>query len=236
MHGILALGGNSEPYGLDLEEQERNGQIVIDQTAGRVPVYFCIGSISTKECVKLANKAEELKADAISVMYPLFLEHYDEELYQHFKAVAEATSLPVLIYNIPELKSCSVSATLLERLVDIPNIVGIKEDSCDMALTAEFIRRTRDSGKDVKVIAGCDILILSTLVYGGVGALTSKANIVPELVVEIYDKYMTGDIVGALDAQYRLMRVPMVNDLSKFPVVTNNNRHLPNFGMGGQVK
>lgn len=105
-----------------------------------------------------------------------------------------------------------------------------------MALTAEFIRRTRDSGKDVKVIAGCDILILSTLVYGGVGALTSKANIVPELVVEIYDKYMTGDIVGALDAQYRLMRVPMVNDLSKFPVVTNNNRHLPNFGMGGQVK
>ncbi len=92
VHGILALGSNGEFYGLDPEQQERSGQIVIDQAAGRVPVYFGIGSITTRECVKWAKKAEELKADAISVLHPMFIGPNDEEMYQHFKAVAEATS------------------------------------------------------------------------------------------------------------------------------------------------
>ena len=200
VHGILALGSNGEFYGLDPEQQERSGQIIIDQAAGRVPVYFGIGSITTRECVSWAKKAEALKADAISVLHPMFLGPNDEEMYQHFKAVAEATSLPVLIYNNPDRMRCGVSASLLERLADIPNIVGVKESSGDMTLTAEFIRRTRDKGKDFKVIAGRDILILSTLVYGGAGTVASSANIVPELVVEIYNKYMAGDMQGALDA------------------------------------
>ncbi len=236
VHGILALGSNGEFYGLDPEEQERSGQIIIDQAAGRVPVYFGIGSITTRECVRWAKKAEELKADAISVLHPMFLGPNDEEMYQHFKAVAEATSLPVLIYNNPDRMRCGVSAPLLERLADIPNIVGVKESSGDMTLTAEFIRRTRDKGKDFKVIAGRDILILSTLVYGGAGTVASSANIVPELVVEIYNKFMAGDMAGALDAQYRLAPMRMAYNLSSFPVVTKDYMRLLGFDMGEPIK
>ena len=117
------------------------------------------------------------------MLHPMFLSPTDEELYLHFKAVAEATSLPVLLYNNPDRMRCGISANLLDRLADIPNIVGIKESSGDMTLTAEFIRRTRAKG--FKVIAGRDILILSTLAYGGAGTVASSANVVPQLVVEI---------------------------------------------------
>ncbi len=236
VHGILALGSNGEFYGLDPEQQERSGQIIIDQAAGRVPVYFGIGNITTRECVQWAKKAEALKADAISILHPMFIGPNDEEMYQHFKAVAEATSLPVLIYNNPDRMRCGVSAPLLERLADIPNIVGVKESSGDMTLTAEFIRRTRDKGKDFKVIAGRDILILSTLVYGGAGTVASSANIVPELVVEIYDKFMAGDMQGALDAQYRLAPMRMAYNLSSFPVVTKDYMRLLGFDMGEPIK
>ena len=236
VHGILALGSNGEFYGLDPEQQERSGQIIVDQAAGRVPVYFGIGNITTRECVQWAKKAEALKADAISILHPMFIGPNDEEMYQHFKAVAEATSLPVLIYNNPDRMRCGVSAPLLERLADIPNIVGVKESSGDMTLSAEFIRRTRDKGKDFKVIAGRDILILSTLVYGGAGTVASSANVVPELVVEIYDKFMAGDMQGALDAQFRLAPMRMAYNLSSFPVVTKDYMRLLGFDMGEPIK
>lgn len=236
VHGILALGSNGEFYGLDPEEHERSGQIIIDQAAGRVPVYFGIANITTRDCVKWAKKAEELGADAISVLHPMFIGPNDNEMYQHFKAVAEATSLPVLLYNNPDRMRCGISANLLERLSEVPNIVGIKESSGDMTLTAEFIRRTRNKEKDFKVIAGRDILILSTLVYGGAGTVASSANIVPELVVEIYDKFIAGDIPGALEAQYRLTPMRMAYGLSSFPVVTKDYMRLLGFDVGEPIK
>jgi len=234
VHGILSLGSNGEFYGLEREEQERAATITIDQAAGRVPIYLGIADITTRECVRWASKAEGMGARAVSILHPMFLSPNDEELYQHFKAVAEATPLPVLLYNNPDRMRCGISAGLLERLAEIPNIVGVKESSGDMTLTAEFIRRTRD--KDFKVIAGRDILILSTLTYGGVGAVASSANIVPELVVEIYDKFRAGDLAGALDAQFRLAPMRMAYSLGSFPVVTKDYMRLLGFDVGEPIK
>ena len=236
VHGILALGSNGEFYGLSPEEQERSGHIIIDQAAGRVPVYFGIADITTRECVKWAKKAEAMKADAISVLHPMFLGPNDEEMYQHFKTVAEATSLPVLLYNNPDRMRCGISAQLLERLAEVPNIVGVKDSSGDFTLSSEYIRRTRNKGKEFKVIAGRDILILSTLVYGGAGTVASSANVVPELVVEIYDKFMAGDLPGALDAQFRLSPMRMAYNLSSFPVVTKDYMRLLGFEVGEPIK
>ena len=235
IHGILAMGSNGEFYGLDPEQQERATRIIVDQSAGRVPVYFGVGHITTRECVAWAKKAEAMKVDAISVLHPMFIGPNDDEMYHHFKTVAEATSLPVLLYNNPDRMRCGISAGLLERLSEIPNIVGVKESSGDMTLTAEFIRRTRNKGKDFKVIAGRDILILSTLAYGGVGTVASSANIVPELVVSIYDKFMAGDLPGALDAQYQLAPMRMAYGLSSFPVVTKDYMRLLGFDMGEPI-
>jgi 4-hydroxy-tetrahydrodipicolinate synthase len=234
VHGILSLGSNGEFFGLDTEEQQRAAAITIDQAVGRVPVYVGIADITTRGCIRWAQWAERNKAQAISILHPMFLSPNDEELYQHFTAVAEATSLPVLLYNNPDRMRCGISANLIDRLADVPNIVGVKESSGDMTLTAEFIRRTRDRG--FKVIAGRDILILSTLAYGGVGTVASSANVVPKLVVEIYDKFMAGDWSGALEAQYRLAPMRMAYSLGSFPVVTKDYMRLLGFDVGEPIK
>jgi len=234
VHGILTLGSNGEFYGLAREEQERAAAVTLDHAQGRVPVYVGIAEITTRECVRWARWAEAHQAQAISVLHPMYLSPSDEELYQHFKTVAEATSLPMLLYNNPDRMRCGISANLLDRLADIPNIVGVKESSGDMTLTAEFIRRTRD--RNFKVIAGRDILILSTLAYGGAGTVASSANVVPRLVVEIYDKFMAGDLPGALEAQYRLAPMRMAYNLGSFPVVTKDYMRLLGFEVGESIR
>ena len=234
VHGILSMGSNGEFFGFDQEEQERAIATTVDQVGGRIPVYVGIGAISTRECVNLAKKAETLKAQAVTILPPMFLTPNDNELYHHFKAVAESTSLPVLVYNNPDRMQVGISAGLLERLSEIPNIVGAKDSSGDMTLTAEFIRRTRD--KDFKIMAGRDIMILGTLAYGGVGCVASTANIVPRLVVEIYDKFMAGDLPGSLEAQFKLAPLRMAYNLGSFPVVTKNYMTLLGFDVGAPIK
>jgi 4-hydroxy-tetrahydrodipicolinate synthase len=234
VHGILSMGSNGEFFGLDQEEQQRAVAITVDQVRGRVPVYMGIGAISTRECLILAKKAEKLKADAITILPPMFLTPNDDELYHHFKAVADSTTLPVLLYNNPDRMRVGISASLLERLASIPNIVGAKDSSGDMTLTAEFIRRTRD--KDFKIMAGRDIMILATLTYGGVGGVASTSNIVPRLVVKIYDKFLAGDLAGSLEAQYKLAPLRMAYSLGSFPVVTKDYMDLLGFDVGAPIK
>lgn len=234
VHGILSMGSNGEFFGFDREEQQRAVTITVDQVKNRVPVYMGIGAISTRECVSLARTAEQLKTQAITILPPMFLSPSDDELYHHFKAVADATSLPILLYNNPDRMRVGISAGLLERLAAIPNIVGAKDSSGDMTLTAEFIRRTRD--KDFKIMAGRDIMILGTLAYGGVGCVASTANVVPRLVVEIYDRFMAGDLAGSLEAQYRLAPLRIAYNLGSFPVVTKDYMHLLGFDVGAPIR
>lgn len=220
VHGILALGSNGEFFGLDPEDLERVVAVTVEQSAGRVPVYAGIAAIATREGVKQARLYEELGAQAITILPPMFVTPNENELLQHFKRIAEATSLPVLLYNNPDKVGNNITPGMLERLAEIPNIVGIKDSSGDQTLTAEYIRRTRDKG--FKVLSGRDIMILSTLVYGGAGCVASTANVVPKLVVEIYDKYLAGDIAGALEAQYKLAPLRMAWNLGSFPVATKD--------------
>jgi 4-hydroxy-tetrahydrodipicolinate synthase len=234
VHGILALGSNGEFYGLDREQQERAVAITVEQTNGRVPVYMGIGAIATKECVSLARLGEKLGAQAITILPPMFLTPNEEELYRHFRRIAEATSLPILLYNNPDRVGNNVSVNLMERLADIPNIVGVKDSSGDLTLTAEYIRRTRDKG--FKVMAGRDVMILGSLVYGAVGCVASTANIVPALVVDIYRKYMEGDLPGAREAQFKLNPLRMAFNLASFPVVTKEAMNLVGLQVGDSIR
>ncbi|WP_248930682.1 4-hydroxy-tetrahydrodipicolinate synthase [Paenibacillus hamazuiensis] len=233
VHGILSLGSNGEFYGLDREQQERAVRTTVEQVNGRVPVYMGIGAITTKECVRLAQMGEAHRVQALTVLPPMFLTPNEEELYRHFRQIAEATALPVLLYNNPDRVGNNISANLLERLADIPNLVGIKDSSGDMTLTAEYIRRTRNKG--FKVMAGRDVMILGSLVYGAVGCVASTANIVPALVVEIYDKYMKGDLQGALEAQFKLAPLRMAFNLASFPVVTKEAMNLIGVPVGASI-
>lgn len=233
VHGILSLGSNGEFYGLDHEQQERAVSITIDQIAGRVPLYMGIGAITTKECVKLAKMGERLGAQAITILPPMFLTPSEEELYRHFETISGSTSLPVLLYNNPDRVGNNISANLIDRLADIPNIVGVKDSSGDLTLTAEYIRRTRHKG--FRVMAGRDVMILGSLVYGAVGCVASTANIVPSLVVEIYDKYAAGDLPGALEAQFKLAPLRMAFNLASFPVITKEAMNLIGVSVGASI-
>ena len=126
----------------------------------------------------------------------------------------------MLIYNNPDRIRINVGANLVERLAQLPTVVGAKDSSGDMTQTGEYIRRTRGTG--FKVMAGRDTMVLATLVYGGVGCVATTANIAPALVVKIYDRYLAGDLKGALEAQYELAPLRLAFNLGSWPVVTKD--------------
>lgn len=234
VHGVFVVGSTGEFYGIDFDEKKRATEITVDQVKGRVPVYVGASAITTRECIKLSKMADAAGAQAVTVLTPMFISPSEEELYKHFRTIAESTALPVLVYNNPDRTGINMSANLIGRLAEIPNIVGAKDSSGDLTLTSEYIRRTRNRG--FKILAGRDTLILGTLVYGGVGCVAATSNIAPALVVEIYDQFMAGDIQGALAAQYKLAPLRMAFGLGSFPVVMKDALNLMGVHVGDPIK
>lgn len=235
VHGILAFGSNGEFFAIDADEQRKALACMVKTADKRVPVYMGIAGITTKECVETAKMAKEENADGISILPPMFISPSEDELYAHIVTIAETVpDLPVLLYNNPGKVGYGLSVNLVNRLADVPNIVGIKDTSGNMTLTAEFIRTTKDKG--FKVMAGKDTMILGSLAYGAVGAIASTANIVPELVVEIYDKYMAGDIEGACEAQFKLTPFRNTFDKVSFPAGTKDACNLIGLDVGNSIK
>jgi 4-hydroxy-tetrahydrodipicolinate synthase len=234
VHGVFILGTTGEFYGVEIAEKKRAVAIAVDQARGRVPVYAGASAITTRECVKLARLAQEEGAQAVTVLTPMFITPNEEELFDHFGTIASSTALPVLLYNNPDRTGINMSAQLVERLADIPNIVGVKDSSGDMTLTSEYIRRTK--GKNFRVLAGRDTLILATLVYGGHGCVAATANVAPALVVEIYEKFRAGDLPAALEAQYRLAPLRVAFNLGSFPVVIKDALNLLGIPAGDPIR
>lgn len=224
--GILAFGSNGEFYVIEEDEMERGLKIMADQAAGRVPVYFGIGAISTKKCCRLAKMAAAGGAAGISVLQPMFLKPTETELFLHFKTIAEAVpDTPVLLYNNPGRVNYTLSGNLVERLAhEVPNIVGMKDTSGDITQTAEFIRRTRDV--DFKVFGGKDTLLYASMCHGAVGGVCTAANFMPELITDVYNKYIAGDLEGSLEAQFKLNPVRLSMDGASFPVAAKDMANL----------
>ena len=220
--GILAFGSNGEFYVVEEEEMKRGLQIMVDQAAGRVPVYFGIGAISTKKCCRLAKMAVENGAASISVLQPMFLKPTRAELYNHFKTIAESVpNTPVLLYNNPGRVGYTLAADLVDELAHtVPNIVGMKDTSGDITQTAEFIRRTRDVG--FKVFGGKDTLLYASMCHGAVGGVCTAANFMPELITDVYNKFVAGDLAGSLEAQFKLNPVRLAMDPASFPVAAKD--------------
>lgn len=220
--GILAFGSNGEFYMVDEEEMERTLEIILSQVNKRVPVYFGIGAIKTRKCIQLAKMAKEKGVDGISVLQPMFLKPTEDELYSHFESIAKSVpDVPMLLYNNPGRTGYTMSGNLVEKLArNVDNIVGMKDSSGDMTQTAEFIRRTMDI--DFKVFGGKDTLLYASLCHGAVGGVCTTANFMPELITSIYDKYVAGDVEGALKQQYILNPVRLSMDKASFPVATKD--------------
>ncbi len=224
--GILAFGSNGEFYVVEEDEMERGLKIMVDQAAGRVPVYFGIGAISTKKCVRLAKMAKANGAAGISILQPMFLKPTETELYLHFKTIADCVpDMPVLLYNNPGRVGYTMSGNLVERLAhEVANIVGMKDTSGDITQTAEFIRRTRDV--NFKVFGGKDTLLYASMCHGAVGGVCTAANFMPELITDVYNKFVAGDWKGSLEAQFKLNPVRLSMDGASFPVAAKDMANL----------
>ncbi len=230
--GILLFGSNGEFYVIEEDEMERGLKIVVDQAAGRVPVYFGIGAISTKKCIRLAKMAVANGAACVSILQPMFLKPTETELFEHFKAIADSIpETPVMLYNNPGRVGYTLSANLVERLAhEVPNIVGMKDTSGDITQTSEFIRRNRDVG--FKVFGGKDTLLYASMCHGAVGGVCTAANFMPELITDVYNKFAEGDLQGSLEAQFKLNPVRLSMDGASFPVAAKDMANLRGRNIG----
>ncbi|MBQ7615986.1 MAG: dihydrodipicolinate synthase family protein [Butyrivibrio sp.] len=222
MHGILAFGSNGEFYQLEEDEMERGLKIMVDQAAGRAPVYFGIGAINTKKAVRLAKMAVKNGASCVSILQPMFLKPTADELFLHFKTIADAIpETPVLLYNNPGRVGYGISSDMVYRLAhEVPNIVGAKDTSGDITLTEEMVRRNRDV--NFKVFGGKDTLLFASLCVGGVGGVCTAGNFMPKLIGDVYEKYVAGDFEGSREAQFKLNPVRLSMDGASFPVAAKD--------------
>ncbi len=217
VHGLFPTGSQGEFYALTPGERQRVWDTVVEVAAGRVPVYAGTGGITTQEVISLNRLAERVGVDAVSVITPFFVTPTQDELHTHYTAIADATKLPVILYNNPgRTGGVSLSADLVARLATHPNIVGIKDSSGDLTLTMSYINRTVD---DFAVLLGRDTLIYAGLLHGAKGAITATANAAPEVVVAIYEAYVEGNLSRALIAQTALAPLRHAFSLGTFPVV-----------------
>ena len=217
VHGLFPTGSQGEFYALTPGERQRVWDVVVEEANGRVPVYAGTGSMTTREVLGLNRLAERVGVSAVSIITPFFISPNQEELYRHYMTIADATSLPVILYSNPgRTGGLNLSVDLVARLAEHPNIVGIKDSSGDLSLTMAYIAATAD---DFTVLLGRDTLIYAGLVHGAKGSITATANAAPALVVAIYEAFLQGKLDEALSAQRKLAPLRHAFSFGTFPVV-----------------
>lgn len=200
VHGLFPFGTNGEGYILNEKEKEQVLSIVIEETNGRVPVYAGTGCISTKDTIRQSQMAKSLGADVLSIITPSFAAASQNELYEHYKTVAEAVDMPIVLYNIPARTGNALAPATVAKLAKIENIVGAKDSSGNFDNMLQYIEQTRDR-KDFAVLSGNDSLILWNLLAGGAGGIAGCANVFPEVMASIYNYFVAGDLENARKAQ-----------------------------------
>src|SRR5688572_26309613 len=215
VHGIFVLGTNSEFYALDEREKQEVIATAVEHVRGRVPVYAGTGAETTREAVRLTKMAEREKADGVSVITPYFVSPSQQEIYDHYRRIAENTALPVVLYNNPgTCGGVKIEVDTVARLAEIPNILGVKDSSGDLQNTNEYIRVVPER---FSVMQGRDTLIYHALIWGACGAVPATANVAPRILVDIYECFMRGDHEGSQAAQRKLTPVRLSLGLGTAP-------------------
>lgn len=211
VHGIFPFGTNGEGYILSLKEKEEILEATIDQVKGRIPVYAGTGCISTRDTVYMSKRAEELGADALSIITPSFALASQKELYDHYVEVAKHVNIPIVLYNIPARTGNKLLPETVAKLAkDVDVILGAKDSSGDRENLKAYITQTRDIGKDFSVLAGNDGNIFFCLQEGGAGGIAGRANLWPKTVASIYDYYVAGETEKAEEAQKAISTIQRV--------------------------
>jgi 4-hydroxy-tetrahydrodipicolinate synthase len=173
---LVPCGTTGESATLNDAEQRRVTQIVFDQARGRVPVIAGAGGNNTAHVIALAREYERMGVQGLLSVSPYYNKPMQEGLFQHFKAIAEATSLPIIVYNVPPRTNVNILPGTIARLAEIPNIIGVKEASGDISQIAEIVARVPPQ---FKVLSGDDSMTLPLIAVGGVGLISVASNEAP---------------------------------------------------------
>jgi 4-hydroxy-tetrahydrodipicolinate synthase len=200
-HGIVPVGTTGESPTLSHDEHKRVVEWAIDEARGRVPVMAGAGSNNTAEAIDFSRHAEKAGAQGLLHVTPYYNKPSQEGLYQHFKAIAEATALPIFIYNIPPRSVVEMSVETMARLAEIPNIVGVK----DATMKLDRVSAQRQAcGKDFIQLSGEDGTALAHMAHGGHGCISVTANVAPRLCAAFQNACLAGDYAKALEIQDKL--------------------------------
>lgn len=201
--GLVPVGTTGESPTLSHEEHRQVVRICVEVANGKVPVIAGAGSNNTAEAIGLVKHAEEVGADAVLVVTPYYNKPTQRGLYAHFAAVAKATRLPIIIYNIPPRSVIDMSPETMGRLArDFDNIVGVKDATGKVERVSE---QRLTCGKEFIQLSGEDASALGFNAHGGVGAISVTSNVAPRLVAEFQEATLNGDKERALELQDRLM-------------------------------
>ena len=206
--GIVAVGTTGESATLPVEEHLAVIEATVKHVNKRIPVIAGTGANNTVEAIALSKAAEQAGADYTLSVVPYYNKPSQEGIYQHFKAIAEATSIPMVIYNVPGRTVVSMSNDTILRLAEIPNIVGVKEASGNIGKNIELINSVPEG---FAVLSGDDPTGLPFMLCGGHGVVTVAANVAPKLFADMCRAALEGDIATARRLNEQL--IPIYNTM-----------------------
>jgi 4-hydroxy-tetrahydrodipicolinate synthase len=215
IHFLVPCGTTGENPTLTREERVRTVEIVVDEARGAAPVLAGAGGYNTKEVVHLAEAMARAGADGLLSVTPYYNKPTPDGLYEHYRAIAEATPLPIIVYNVPGRTGCNIDVPTLVRLASIPNIKGVKEASGNMTQMCDVVRQVPE---DFIVLSGDDALTLPLMAVGGRGVISVAANEIPGEMALMVEAAERGDYEEARRRHRRLMPLMQVNFVEANPI------------------
>ncbi len=208
INALVAVGTTGESATLTPDERKAVIRFTVDRVAGRVPVIAGTGTNETDKVIDFTKSACDDGADAVLVVTPYYNKATQKGLIAHYTMVADASRVPVILYNVPSRTGCNLLPSTVEVLADHPQIAAIKEASGNMAQVVDLFARCGDK---IDVYSGEDGLIVPMLSMGGLGCISVLSNVMPKEAVEMCDKFFAGDYMGAAEIQKRTL--PLVHAL-----------------------
>lgn len=202
IHGLVPCGTTGESPTLSHDEHNRVIDLTVEVAKGRVPVMAGTGSNSTEEAIMTTRHAKKAGADSVLVVAPYYNKPTQEGLYQHFKAINDAVEIPIFIYNIPGRSVVNMTDETLARLAELPNIVGLKDATGDLARPYTLRKKLKSP---LQLLSGEDMTAVAFNVSGGQGCISVASNVVPKACAEIQEACFKSDYVSALTLQDKLV-------------------------------
>jgi 4-hydroxy-tetrahydrodipicolinate synthase len=219
--GIVVVGTTGESPTVDVEEHCLLIKTAVDHAAGRIPVMAGTGANSTAEAIFFAEYAADVGANCHLSVVPYYNKPTQEGMYRHFRAVAERTQLPMVLYNVPGRTGADLSTETTLRLADVPGIVGIKDATADVGRGGELIKALALAGhRDFAVYSGEDITALPLILMGGHGVISVTANVAPRLMAQMCAAAIKGDLVTARERNNRMLGLHRVLFIESNPIPT----------------